>query len=201
MDQKVVPEGNSTSSGAEVDKSTPVDGLLENNQKLRKEKENWKQKAVDLENQLKIKLDAELAAKEEWKTLAEQRLKETEEWKGKYLEKEKIEQNALKIGELKKELNKLGMDMKFMDAATKLIDLKNITIDQESGVVLGAESAAKALRETMSPLFQVAGPNVSHAAPQEVKAITLEEWRQLTPEEKIKREGELFKNLGIKIKP
>jgi len=200
--ENVTPEGNTEVSSATSAKDNSVDGLLENIQKLRKEKENYKLKASELENKLKITLDKELEQKEEWKTLAEQRTKEVESWKSKYELKEKLIHDSLKVDALKTELLKMGLDAKYFDIALKAVDLNTISIDTETNVVMGIDSAAKFLREKAAPLFANQVPNVSHAAPQgNFQALTLEDWEKLPQDDKIKRESELLKNLGMLTRP
>ena len=196
-ENKVTPEGNATPSSAGAEHS--VDGLLDNIQKLRKEKENFKTKVTELENQLKIELDDKLAQKEEWKTLAEQRLLRSNELEAKIKENEKKDLDLLKQSAIRGELSKLGMGSQYVDIAMKSIDLASITVDSDTKVVLGAESAAKALREKAAPLFTTTAPGVSHAAPQgEMIPLTVESYFQLSTEDKAKRENELYELMGIK---
>jgi hypothetical protein len=203
-EKNVTPEGNAaaSSAGAEVVEPKNLDGLLENNQKLRKEKENLKLKLTEVETQLKLKVENELVQKEEWKTLAEQRSKDLQDLKAKFDHKEKLINDSKKLNALQTELGKMGMDMKYFDVAVKAVDLNTITVDSETDVVMGVESAAKFLREKAAPLFSSQAPNVSHAAPQGAfQTLNYEDWKALPQDEKIKRERELLQNLGLKLKP
>jgi hypothetical protein len=206
MDQvKVAPVGDATVTSGTVEASEGnnlpenVKDVLE---KFKKEKENWKNKAIELEKQVKAVTEKELIEKENWKALAEQRLQSIQELEAKDKINQEKEANALKIATLQKELSKLGMDMKYFDIAVKAIDLKTLTVDKDANLVLGVESAVKALRESASPLFTSAPSGVSHAAPQGItEPLTLEAWKAMPYEEKIKHEKQIYESVGIKLKP
>lgn len=201
--EKVAPEGNATVTGGAVETKVDQAGnVQEFIDKVKKEKENWKQKALDLEKTLTGKVEQELVAKEEWKTLAEQRLQKTLEAESKLNSLNETIVKSQKIGALKTELGKLGMAPDVMEMAIQLVDLKTVNVDSEHNVVTGADTAVKVIRDKLPQLFTTTPAGVSHAAPQgQLKPLTLDEWRQLPVDEKIKREQELYKTLGIQRRP
>lgn len=167
--------------------------------KLMKEKKNFQSKARELEEAVKRQEEKALLEKEEFKTLYENTLKENENLKGSIEQHNQMRIDSAKMEELKREFGKLGLQPTYFDKATKLIDVKSINYDADTGVITGAEEAAKALQSEMPVLFGKASTNVSSAAPQgSPKPLSLDEWKTLSNEEKLKRENELYAFYGVK---
>ncbi len=195
-----VPVGvNDSASGESTETKTYSSDFVE---KLKKEKENWKLQASNSNSELeKFKADQktreEKAAREsdDFKKLFEMKSKELEDLQGRLNESKTRELDSKKASVLKSELEKLGLDSKYADKATRLADLKQIKIDNETGVIYGADMVAKTLSEEWPALFGTATETVKQNAPAHPKptgALTLEEWQKLPYDERRKREGELF---------
>ena len=198
-ESNVAPAGNTPISSA-IEEDAEPKNKVDVVEKALKEKNNWKKRAEDAEVKYKLLEDERLKEKEDFKKLYENKLAELQVIKKDKEESDKKIQEGLKIGALKNELSKLGMDMKYMDIAMKAVDLNTLKVEDD--VVLGVESAAKSLKEKAAPLFVSAGPNVSHAAPASpLQPLTLEEWEKLPIDQQVKREPELLATLGFKFKP
>ena len=169
--------------------------------KLLKEKKNAMARIQELETQIKERERTDLVKKEEWKTLAEQREKEIQEITDRLNTREQEIAKSIKMGEVRKELIKLGAENQYIDQAMRLIDFETVSYDTETGTVSGADSAAMVVKETLPPLFGSSGARADHSAPAGVgKPLTLEEWKQLPYEEQQKRKAELFEGMGIKTR-
>lgn len=174
--------------------------------KILKEKKNAMERMRSLEQELetqKIKVaeyeENKLLEEKKYQEYAERYKKEAETYKEKFEKTQKTIVDSMKLGAFQNEAIKLGMDSKYIQEATKLIDLNKIHYDNDTRVVIGAEDEAKALLERFPPLFGGRTPGVSHDAPVgKMATLTLDEWKKLPYEERKKREGDLFDTLGIK---
>jgi len=147
---------------------------------------------------LKVKERTDLENKEQYKELYDMKQKEAEDLQVKLDKQSQLITEAKKVGTLKSELQKLGMDQRFINESIKLVDLSKIIVDEETSTITGADLCAKLLSEKFPPLFQTKSPGVSHQAPVGMgKPLDLDTWKQLPYDEKIKREPELYQNLGI----
>ena len=131
--------------------------------KLKKEKENWKQKAIDLENTLKLAADARLKEKEDFKALYENEQKEKNELKLQIEEAKKNEIKNKKAAFVKSEFAKNGAHGDSIDMLVKLVDIEAVKYDPETGAIWGHEDSVKAVKEKMPMVFGTnpAAPNQS----------------------------------------
>jgi hypothetical protein len=176
-------------------------------QKILKEKKNAMDKLRDIaqENEiLKAKLseleEQELLKNKQFEQLADTRKKEAEEWRNKYTESQNLIKDSVKKASIKSELNKLGIEEKYISDTMKLIDLNEVVYDEETRVVSGAEQVALRIKDKFPPLFGQKNVGVSHDAPSNgnLGRITLEEWKKLPVKEQRERLPELYANLGVK---
>ena len=90
----------------------------------------------------------------------------------------------------------MGINDAYLEKASTLADLTKIKIDDETGVIYGADVVAKTLQDEWPALFSGdSKPNVSQSAPssmQKTSKLTVEEWKKLPFHERKKREPELF---------
>lgn len=142
--------------------------------KMKKEKDNYVKKAQELqakldanEREAQEKRDAALVQKEEYKTLYEQEKEKTTKL-GTELSQNKTQMaDARKKSEVKSHLRKLGLNPVHEKAAFRLMDISKVVVDDETGVIVGAEDTAKAFHDEFKALgfFGKTGPGVSHNAP------------------------------------
>jgi len=96
------------------------------------------------------------------------------------------------------ELKKLGINEDYLEKASSLADLTKIKIDTETDAVYGADTLAKTVNEDWPALFGKGdNSNVTHSSPDRMTkgsdTLTMEQWRALPYDERVKREGELYK--------
>lgn len=136
--------------------------------KLKKEKENWKTKALELEGKLKERDESELKAKEDFKKLyeAEKKTRETVSAELEMLRQEKVQ--AKLNSAIRKELLKYGLAPEHTETALKLFDRSQVTLDPDTNVVVGAELAAKSFYEKHAALgfFKKPGTGVNQVGAQ-----------------------------------
>lgn len=126
-------------------------------EKLLREKNNFKTKASELEEQLKAaKKDPakpdDNKADEQSKALLKAKDEENKALKEKLDKHTKEISEAKKLGTLKQEFDKNGGNAKQWELITRLADVSKIIIDEDSGVVYGAESEIKRIKE-LAPTF------------------------------------------------
>jgi len=154
-------------------------------EKLLKEKRNYASKAADLEAKLKMFEDERLVEKEQFKTLAEQRLKEIQELTNRVQQDQALRDKARKLAAVKKQLVQMGLRPEHEELAlNKLIDVEDLVIDPDTQAVLGAEEKAKAFRQSYSTLgiFGQKAPGVNQNAPA-AGSTTPKSVRELTKKE------------------
>lgn len=137
-------------------------------EKVLKEKRNAMQKIADLEAKLQASEEAKLTEQEQFRTLAEQRLKRVEELEAKIATTDKVMEKAKKVAAVKKHLSVMGLKSEHEDLAlNKLLDVEDLMLDPDTGTVLGAEEKAKTFRQTYAGLgiFGKQGPGVENNAP------------------------------------
>lgn len=152
--------------------------------KLMKEKENWKSKALELEQKLNEVTESELKAKENYKQLYEVEKTSKESLK-KELESFKEKDKSLKVNSaIVKELYKFGLAPEYAETALKLFDRNAVNLDPDTQVVVGAEEAAKVFHEKHAGLnfWKKAGTGVNQNGfvgntqqTKELRKMTLEE--------------------------
>lgn len=210
-------ELNKASSGADPDSSAsgvsnedqPSSGGDSNNaayDKLLKEKQNHARANLDLKAKLlayeakeKKRVENELLEKDQHTKLIDIQKKEIEDLNGKITKHEDMLINSRKNSQFLQELKKLGLNENDANkkAALKLFDNSIINVDSETGTVIGADLAAKSFYDEYNHLglFGKQSVGVNQNAPQGViSKLTLDEWKKLSPEDKIKRRGELENN-------
>ena len=183
-----------------ADSNQPESTLPDHFKKVLKEKKNAMERVRELETRLKQTEEKEMIRKEEFKSLAETKEREANEWKTKFESTNKLIRDGLKVNKVRDELGKLGMQPQYMNHALRMIDLNTIDVDEDTKVVTGHDSAAKMLQETFPPLFSSRPTNVSGAAPATgaPQTLTLEEWKKLPNDQKRAREKDLYETMGIK---
>lgn len=157
--------------------------------KLKKEKENWRTKALELETKLKTQEETELKAKENYKQLYEAEKKARETVHSELESLRQKEKQAKVNSALRKELFKYGLAQEHLETALKLIDRDVVQLDPDTDVVIGAELAAKNFHEKNSALgfFKKVGTGVNQVgSTQTMKSghFNMNEFNKLTNEQK-----------------
>ena len=155
-------EKETATSGAEGATSGASDKTynVEFVEKLKKELEHHRAKAKS-EEEMRLK------EKDDFKSLAEIRAREAEEWKNKYSHLETtVKTNAVE-SKLKDAFLSKGGKAEFLDDALKLMPRNGLAIDPETNVVVGIDNAINAFyeRHKATGFFKIGNPMVSHAAP------------------------------------
>lgn len=170
---------NDSSSGESANKSAPATSGEGNYpkdfvDKLKREKENLAKSKAALEEQLSA-LQKEKQSKEEADLQSQNRFKELYEaqrTRAETIEKELVSTkeaivDGKKNSAIRSELFKLGLEEAHLDSAFKLLDKKMVEFDPNTGMVLGADEAAKAFHQSYGSLgfFKKQIPGVNHSAP------------------------------------
>ena len=128
-------------------------------EKLLKEKNNWRDKAKDLEEKSKgnpppKKTDDDNKSGDDDRTkllaAKDEELKKEREARQK-LENER--KDGIKMGALSEEFAKNGGDPKKFELIRRLVDTQKVIIDEDSGVVYGTEGEIKRIKELAPELF------------------------------------------------
>jgi hypothetical protein len=142
-------------------------------EKLKKEKENLSKTLSGLQEQLTA-LQKEKQTKEETDLQSQNKFKEL--YEAQKAKSESIEKELLSTKEtiiegkkntaLRAELVKLGLDEVHLEPAFKLLDKKNVQFDPNTGVVIGADDAAKTFHQAYSSLgfFKKQATGANHTA-------------------------------------
>ena len=143
-------------------------------EKALKEKSNASRHNLELRNELDA-LKAKLAEGEEnrlqeqnqYKELYEQTRTKLEESQGKHSALLDQIETGKKMSAVKSELMKRGMNPEHEATVFKLMDTSEVMLDPQTGVVIGAEDAAKSFHEQFKDLglFGHKPVGVSHNAP------------------------------------
>jgi len=200
------PEGGITSTSGDVVKSQEGDNQ---NAKLLKELNNYRQKCHALEaekvsalekaEQEKKRLEENsLVEKEEFKKLAETYKVQLDEINGKYQNLNETVISAKKQAVLSTELLKLGINKDYLPQALKISNMDDIKFDTEYNKSIGADAVAQTIKETVPVLFGGSGQVASTAPEGRTEKLTLEAYKKLPYDERLKRREELENNLGIK---
>ena len=155
-------------------------------EKLLKEKDNWKTRALTLETKLKDVEESELKAKENYKQLYETANTRAENLK-KELESFKEKEKSVKVNTaIVKELYKFGLAPEHAETALKLFDRGSVNLDPDTLVVVGAEEAAKSFHEKHSSLnfWKKSGPGVNQNGFNGSSNNNTKELRRMTLDEK-----------------
>ncbi len=135
--------------------------------KIKKEKDNYKARVLELEAQAKEATDKGLLQKQEYKTLYEQTKEALEKSVLDVESRDKRDELALKKSSVRTHLLKLGLNPAHESTAFRLMDISKVVVDKETQAVLGSEDAAKLFHEQFKELgiFGTVGVGVSHQAP------------------------------------
>lgn len=133
--------------------------------KLKTEKDNWRKKAQELEAQLKAKETNELKIKEDFKSLAEQREKEANEWKSKFETKLKEDEDNLKKTHVRREFRKHGVSDEVVDTLINLVNINDVKYDPETKSVWGHEEQVKAVKLKLPMAFGSGTPSPAQTPP------------------------------------
>jgi hypothetical protein len=165
-------------------------------QKLLKEKQNWAEKARK-ESEEKAALSAKLQEietsrlkeKDDQKGLAEMYQKKYVELETKLKEQEAEQQRAIKLTQVKREWEKLGLkDAGQADKLLRLVDLEKIKYDPDLKITLGQEEEAKRIFEDFKPLFSGDAPRADHSAPKGAPAsVSLDGYKQMLKDGSFKK--------------
>lgn len=155
-------EDKTATSGAEGATSGASDKTynVEFVEKLKKELEHHRAKAKS-EEEMRLK------EKDDFKSLAEIRAREAEEWKAKYSSLESsVKTNAVE-SKLKEAFLSKGGKAEFLDDALKLMPRNGLAIDPETNVVVGIDNALNAFyeRHKMTGYFKQGQSMVNQTAP------------------------------------
>lgn len=204
MSDKVIPEDDTTDASGKGETKYPEDFT----EKVLKEKKNvvevnkgLKDELEKLREEISRRDKEKLAEKDNFKELLAMTEKEKTEIKQQLNTLKSALTEAKKVSALKSEFTKLGLNQQYTEQALKLADKGKVIVDDDTSIVTGADLCAKLVFESVPVFFQTPKPGVSHAAPEGLaKPIDLEIWKKLSPDEKKKREPELYESLGIKRK-
>ena len=154
--------------------------------KLKREKDNFRERALKAERALEEKERAGLEAKEEYKKLYELEKQKVGEHEQVLAEMRVKQQTAEINSKLRDELTRLGCKPESIQDAFKLIDRSTVNVDPETGLILGAEDAAKMFQEKYSQygFFSRASVGVSQTAPN-TKPVTDKSVGEMTTKEKL----------------
>jgi hypothetical protein len=192
-----VGANETATSGAVENQQQQVQGANPHVEKLLKERNNYKARALESEAKLKSFEEKSLIENEEFKTLAESKTKELEEERKEKQRLLDLVATGKKTAALKSELAKLGIGETYVNQAVKLANLDDIKVDSEFNAVVGADAVAQSIKEAVPVLFG-SNERVSNSAPEgTTEKLTLEAYKKLSPEDKKKRRAELEANLGI----
>ena len=166
--------------------------------KFKKEKDNWKNRAAEMEAELNRIKNERLKEKEDYKALYESSEERYNLLKNDYETKNKMIHESNKRNSLRTELERMGCQREYLDKALKFANMENISYDDETGTVTGHIEVAKSLSEELRPFFSHSSPGVDQAAPVGgPNDMTVEAYKNLSPEERKKAKPQLYKNLGI----
>lgn len=159
-------------------------------EKLKTEKDNWRNKAQGLEVELNKFKEEQMKSQNQYKELADFHKSRAD---GLEAEKTAYEQEKLKGAKMNAavaEMEKLGLKRERREAALRLIapDMDKLKYDPDTGFILGAEHVAKAAKELSPELF--GGGNTSipnqQAPGQREGTMTPEQFKALSPAEQAK---------------
>jgi len=178
VNQPATSGANVDTSGSATDSSVvpepATSGVDSHVLKLKKEKDNYAKKVHELQGivdqQAADKLAAEkddLVKKEQYKTLYEQEKEKREGLESEVSANKVLKVESNKRAAIKKHLVGLGLNSEHEETAFKLMDSSSVFVDEETGVIVGAEDAAKSFYDQHKTLglFGKQVPGVSHAAP------------------------------------
>lgn len=135
--------GGSSTSGEGANNEQKFDKSFVD--KIKKEKDNYKAKAEELESKFKLQQETDLKAKEQFKTLYEQTQKDLEDTRKALTAKEEMINQGKIQSEINAALLKAGISADKINAAKRLIDMNLVSLDKDTGVIVGAAEAVQAL--------------------------------------------------------
>lgn len=132
-------------------------------EKLLREKNNWKKSADDLKKELEDAKKTPAPKKDDqnpnpdadakYKELLRAKDEDNKKIKDQLDALNKQKEEGMKAGSLREEFEKLGGDPKKFELIKRLCDTNKILIDEDSGVVYGAETEVKRVKELAPELF------------------------------------------------
>lgn len=135
--------------------------------KVLREKQNAMKRIAELEAKLSEVEETKLNENEQYKQLAEQRLKRLESLETELTTYKSKMERAKKVSAVKKHLSQLGLRPQHEDLVLgRLLDVDDLVVDPDTGVVLGADEKAKTFRQQYADLnlFGSDSPRASHQA-------------------------------------
>lgn len=142
--------------------------------KLKKEKENLSKGKSALEEQVNALLkekqsreEAELQAQNKFEQLYQAQKVRAETFEKELASTREMITEGKKNTAIRSELFKLGLDEAHVETAFKLLDKNAVQVDPSTGVVFGADEAAKAFHQSYGSLglFKKQASGVNHSAP------------------------------------
>lgn len=160
-------------------------------EKLKREQSNWRARAKELESKLREREEHELKEQNKYKELFEARSKELETARTQLTEYQERMRQARKMSAVKSELQKLGIRPGKEEVAFRLMDLKEVAIDDDTDTVIGADQVAKSFYDQYNDLgiWGSKVPRVAHQAPASNQQAT--DLSSLPLEQKLKMLAEL----------
>jgi hypothetical protein len=74
-------------------------------------------------------------------------------------------------------------------------------LEEDNGFIIGADQAAIAIKEAIPAVFGITNKNTQELPDVKTSSkLTLEDYKKLSPEDKKKREAELYELYNIKLK-
>jgi endo-1,4-beta-mannosidase len=142
-----------------------VEKLLTEKKNAMKGLDEIKSKLSAYEAQIKEVEEQRLKEKEDFKTIAQIKEKESIEWKAKYGALEAKLQTSAKLGAIKKEFEKMGLrDAKAVDMLLNLVRSEHLKYDEENQIVIGAEDEARRIKESIPMVFAANASKMNHDA-------------------------------------
>ena len=171
-------------------------------QRVLREKKNWQAKAQELESKLK-QMELEQAEKaQDWQKKAEIYKTQFEEANTRLSEYQEKDVKQKKLAALQSELIKIGANREYMGTILEYAsgNLNDVIIDQDTGVVEGADFVANKLKSKLAPMFGKTTAQVDSSAPEGApKPMTYDAIREKykTIDERTAAMADMMKAKGI----
>lgn len=169
--------------------------------KILNEKKNTTLRLKQLEDEKKQIEEQRLLEQNKWKEIAEMRESDLKVTQQKFQELQTKIVQAKKESALKSELRKRGCLDKYIDKTLGFAKMDAIKIDDETGVVYGAETVAEQIQTEYDVFFQTSGPRPTHAAPSMTpQKMDINSFRALPLDEQKKNMRKFYEAAGITLR-
>ena len=173
--------------------------FLKREAELKQQLEAQKKELEEFKAQQEEEKRKALEAQNDFKGLYEQEIKKREALELQQEAQKKIQQEQSKISKVQGELEKLGLKSEYKEKIKNFIEHKSVSVDDTNGLVYGHESEAQRIKTAFPDLFGTQqkvidkGGNIKKDDTMENDGdLTLEAWKKLPYEEKLKRRMELL---------